>query len=520
MRAVYFLLISILILLPLAATAQDKPVLTVNVHGDEVDYDEEVGTIVVHGNVTVTASTDKPGMPTVSLAAEQLQGNLRTGRLTASERVRLISQQVAMTGQNIELDFKNDNFTVDRGGMSVDVPSPGSPGRILRGFFFGDKIGFENRIIYVIEGRITTCDRLDPHYYIGSQETTYDTANRVLTIEGGTLKFYGLKLRIPARFTKRFGDRSGEPGLRLPLPGYSSFDGLYADYRRNFTGASRPWQMSGTVRIGTELQFPAMFLVERADEDSEFTATVSRREQVVWDLRERSRISRLPELWYVKHLRPELGGLPRLDVGAFAGYISERPEEDFPEVEATRAGVWFDYTPRPWARQNRRGLWWAATGRQTFYDTGDSLSDLAVELGTGWRWSDNFAASLSARHHFTSGESPFFFDDIWVEDELIGTLQAPLARDWQFHATARYDLDESSLRDYSLGLSRRMHCLTWKLTYDFGAEMVAVGLDLNGVTGDTAPPVTAPLVAPAQMPPLPPMIPGDAGEDFPFQILQ
>jgi hypothetical protein len=188
--------------------------------------------------------------------------------------------------------------------------------------------------------------------------------------------------------------------------------------------------------------------------------------------------------------------------------------------EAARAGVWIYYTPRPWSRQNRRGLWWAATGRQTFYDTGDSLSDLALELGTGWRWNEDFAASLSMRHHFTGGQSPFYFDDVWVQDELIGTLQVPLAKNWRFNATGRYDLDEGSLRDYSLGLSRRLHCLTWNLNYNFGAETVQLGVDINGITGDTAPPVTAPLVNPAEMPPLPPMVPGNAGEGFPLQIGQ
>jgi hypothetical protein len=213
-------------------------------------------------------------------------------------------------------------------------------------------------------------------------------------------------------------------------------------------------------------------------------------------------------------------GLTRLDVGAFAGRLSEHPRDIPVVVDASRAGVWFDYTPRPWARQNRSGTWWAVTGQQTFYDTGDRLSDLSFELGTGWHWSEEFEASLSGIHHIKSGETPFFFDDIWVKNELIGTLQAALARNWRLNAVGRYDLDQNALRDYTIGVSRRMHCLTWKASYNFGAKMVQLGLDLNGLTGGTAPPVTSPLVSPDEVPPLPPMVPGGGVPAFPYQIVQ
>lgn len=494
--------------------------LTIEVHGDNVELDDEHKTLAVHGNVTVTAATDCPGMPTVSLAAEQVEGDLRTGKLVATEGVKLRSQQFALRGQRVDMDFREDNFTLAGGAMEVDIPSPQYVGKILRGFFFGDKVGRDGRVLYVIQGRITTCDRAQPHYTIGSNKVTFDTSTGRLDIYGGSVQLKMAKLRLPGHYHTLIDAPVGPDSMHLPLPGYSGFDGLYVNLMREFNSPEADWRLSGLLRVGTEFRFPAVLLAQHGHEDSLLTVAVTREEEVVWNLRDRSRLTRLPDLTYVHHLMSNSAGLPRLELTAYAGDISEHVEEDHvPLISHSRAGLALDYTPYPWQRRNRRGTWWAASGRDTFYDTGQNLSDLAVELGTGWQFADKFGASVSEIHHFTDGTSPFFYDKVWVQDELVGTLDTTFARNWRFQGLARWDLDRGSMRDYAVKLSRRMHCLTWSAGYSLGADLFSLGLDLNGLTGGTQPPVTAPLVAPGEVPPLPAPIPGEAAKASRFQVV-
>ena len=269
------------------------------------------------------------------------------------------------------------------------------------------------------------------------------------------------------------------------------------------------------VRVGTRWRFPAALTAERETTAGDFTAELTRREDVVWDRRSRSRLDRLPEVSYVRHLDDDGDGLPRLELMAFGGHLREHPEGQS-RIDQSRVGVQLDYTPYPQQHQSRQGWWWAASARQTLYSTGDQLSDLAFEAGVGWTLGKALSMSVSDRRHFPGGSSPFFFDRVWVEDELVGTLNTNPSRQWSLNATGLWDLEGDGLRDYTIQLNRRLHCLTWNIAYRYGADMVSVGLDLNGITGGTPPPHTAPLVSPDEVPPLPSMVPGVGPGNSPF----
>lgn len=496
-----------------------RPVVTVNIHGDEVEYDQTTGTLTVTGHAQVSAATDRPGAPTVALTASGLEGNLQTGRIVASDGVKLLSQQFAMRGERVDLNFAADEFAVEQGAVQVDVPVPGGPGRVLRGFFFGEKVGRSAGVVYVIHGRITTCDRARPHYSIGSNKITFDTRTRVLTFYGAVLQLQGLRWKLPWRYSQRLGVTGTSKRWHPALPGYSSYDGLYTNVTRTLSRPESDWAVNAMVRLGTRLRLPATLSAERETSGGAFTAELTRRENVIWDLRNRSRIDRLPEVSYTRHLDADSDGLPRLDLKAFAGRVHERVD-GLPRIDKGRAGLQLDYTPYPQRRESRQGWWWATSARQTLYTSGDQLSDLALEAGVGWKMGEALALSVSDTRHFSSGSSPFFFDRVWLEDELVGTLSTDPARKWSLGATGRWDLEGGGLRDYTFQINRRMHCLTWNVSYSYGADMVSVGLDLNGLTGGTPPPQTVPLVSPDDVPPLPPMVPGIGPTNAPFSFTQ
>lgn len=511
MRVIAPVLLVLLLLLPLWP-AHGNPVLTINLHGDTVEYAGEEGAVAVRGNVTITVQSDQPGIPTASLATEQLEGNLRSGHLIASQGVRLRSQQFALRGERADMNFQTDEFVLDKGAMSVEVESQIYPGRILRGFFFGNELGRKNNVIYVIEGRLTTCDRARPHYAIGTRKLSYDTRTRELTIEDGRLQLFGVTLRLPGRYKTKFGGDGPGGGLPIPMPGYSSYNGLYLPLRYSFSDPEADWQLLGELRVGTALRLPGVLTLAKVDEEADevFRAVLSRREEVNWDIERRSRISRLPEISYLRGWNETNAGIPRLNAGLFAGIIHERADK-LPRTSATRAGATLSYSGTPWQRRDRRGFWWATELDQTFYSTGDRLRDIRLEAGVGGRLGGNTLASIWGVHHITSGASPFLFDDVWVEDEVQGLLSTQLTERWGVDLYGRYDADESELRDYTVKLSRRSHCLTWSLQYSKSSETIGIGLDVNGITGRTPPPETRPLVAPEEVPPLPEMVPADDG---------
>lgn len=490
---------------PLAAA--DRPVITITVSGDTVEYDQDQSTVAVRGNVTATAQTDRPGAPTVSLAAEQLEGDLRSGLVIAQQGVRLRSQQIALRGEAVRLNFRTDEFTLHNGAASVEMESEAFPGRVVRGFFFGDEISGKANLIYVINARITTCDREHPHYTIGARRLRYDDTTGVLTISRGQLQLYGLKLELPGTYSTRPGSGPSGGGLGLPVPAYSSYNGLYFPFYHSFLSEESDWKLTGALAIGTKLQFPGALILERATEEDNFRVAVTRREDVTWDLNRRSRISRLPEISYWRGFNPTLEGVARLQGTVFGGWISERAP-GFERTSNSRVGVLLSYSGTPRQRQDRRGSWWATEVDQTFYDDGERLRDVRLEAGYGAQLTDRTRAALWGIHHFTSGSSPFLFDDVFVEDELLGSVSTWLGRRWGVDLYGRYDVDREELRDYSVKLSRRSHCLTWSLQYDRAGQSIGIGLDINGLTGNTEPADTQPLVAPEEVPPLPAMVPG------------
>lgn len=501
-----------------AATEEPGNAVTVHLRGDTASFDRVSGAVSVAGNVTMTAATDRPGMPTVSLAAEQLSGNLNSGTLVASQGVRLRSQQVAVRGESVELNFRRDEFLVRRGALEADVPSEDFPGRVLRGFFFGDEIRRTGSVHYVIHARVTTCNEPHPHYSVGSDRITYDTVTHLLSVQHGTLQLYGLRLHLPGNYSTKLFEPEGPPETDWGLPGYSSSDGLYTALKQPLSSAGADWDINAAVRVGTRLRLPgAISAVHQTDLDT-LQVRATRLEQVTYDLDKSARLSWVPEISYVRHLQRDAGGLSRLDLKAYAGRAHERVDNT-PVVSAARAGLSLEYSPRPWQRRARRGLWWAAGAEQAFYDTGQRRRDLRLELGTGWRFREGFGAAAWAVHHFTDGTTPFRFDEVYVEDELFTAVDARLDRKWSVSGLGHWDLDEGDLRDYSVSVSRRLHCLTWSLKYDFAREELAIGLNLNGLTGGTEPPETAPLLGPDDVPPLPAMVPADPARASPGLLL-
>lgn len=487
-------------------TDTEAPLLTVTIQGSRVDYDHITGLVAVQGDVAITAYTDEPGAFTVAMIAEQVEASLQTGHIIAHKGVRLRSQQFALRGEKVEYHVDRDEFVMDEGAVSVDIPLERWPEHVMRGFFTGREMGKIGDVIYVIEGLVTTCDRSHPHFSLGASRIEYDTRTEVLTVKSGKVRLYGITIPIPMSYSFRLGKEGvAEEGLRLPIPGYSSYDGLYFPYGISFSDPEDSWQISAAMNIGTRKRFPGSIRAVREDDRSTTRFTLSRKENTTWDLNRRARLHRLPELTHTRHLLPSGSGNTGLDLTVGLGRFSERYADD-PRNRADRAHISLDYSPWLRQRKQREGGWLALTADQYFYDNGQRLRDVQLEAGYGLPFGQGGRAALWGVRHFASGESPFLFDDVYVKNELFGLLETPIGRDYSLGALGRYDLDRSDLRDYSIRLGKRHHCLTWNIEYHKAFGGFKFGIGLPGLTDSTPPYESQPLVGPDETPPLPGMI--------------
>lgn len=496
---------SLVLSAPLLAAAK-KPVLTVTVQGDHVEFDREAGTLAVRGGVTITAQSDQPGMPTVAMAAGQLEADLSHGVIIAYQGVRLCSQQMAMRGERAEIRFTRDEFTLHQGQVSLDVLNPGWPDRPVRGYFFGDEIRKEADVVYVIEGRVTTCDRAHPHYSVGVRELTYDTRTTRWTIRDGRLTLYGHTLRIPGAYSALLRSSGGPQRQTFQTPGYSSYDGLYLPVSWDLSGRNSEWEVSATIRLGTELRFPGEVAAQRTTERETLTLSATHRQLVAWDVDQRSRLNVLPQVSLFRRLSAPGSRAGSAELNLAVAAIREDPTGS-PAREALKASVSLGYASDAQARRRRQGAWWAVGGAQSLYDTGERLRDLQLELGVGSDQSRGTRGAVWYVRHQPSGSTPFLFDDVYVEDELHGQLAVGLGANWSLDSYARLDLDESRLREWQVGVYRRLHCLTWGLRWDRADETLSLEVNINGLTGDTLPYASCPVVTADEVPPLPPMVP-------------
>lgn len=495
---------------PLLA-AEQKAVITIHVQGDRVEFDREAGTLAVRGDVTITAQSDRPGYPTISVASGELEADLTHGVLIAHEGVRLLSQQVAMRGERAEIRFHRDEFILHEGRASVGMPSPDFPDRPVRGYFFGNEIRKEGELVYVIEGRVTTCDRAHPHYSVGVRELTYDTRISRWTIRDGRLTLYGHTLRIPGSYSALIHGRGPRRRHNLLTPGYSGYDGLHVPVSWNLSPSDGEWDVRAIVRVGTELKFPAELAARRESEREVLSLRAARRQLVAWDLDERSRMSFLPEASFTRRLSVPSRRDASSELGLALAYIKEEPVRE-PANKALKASLSLDYTPATRARRLRQGAWWAVGGQQALYDTGEHLLDLQLEVGLGSDQSRTPRGALWYVHHETSGSTPFLFDDVYSEDEIHGQFTLGLGADWSLESYARLDLNETRLREWEIGIHRRLHCLTWGLVWDRAGETLSLQVNVNGLTGHTLPYESEPVVTAEEVPPLPPMAPGPSPE--------
>lgn len=465
-------------------TSEQRVPVTIDISAQEVYWSREQGKAYARGAVEVKVQRRDAPEQWFMMRADEVVSDLQRGIVHAERGVRLETAQAVLSGRSAHVDTSSEDFWL-RGATAVaDIPSESHSQ--LHAYFTGQEISHKADVIYVIRGKITTCDREHPHWSIEAREITLNTRTGRVRLRGGRARVYGLSVPLSGHFTVDIGGKEKSQRL-LSSIGYNSHDGLYSPGSITFTGPERSTQLSTAFRISARRGVVGTLQADHDSPRREWYALYERKGDHYYNITEYLELDRAPELGLVQHLIPvgsERSDTELFDLTLSAGYFRERPWGHTP-VSVAKLHLGLDREHHKDQREKLIGRWHGWNARWEKYDTGQDFYALQAFAGRGHRFSDRLAASLTVAHNVYGGETPLYVDDVYIRTELQPTLDWDLSDAWRIRASVRWDVQEEATRDYVLQLDRKVHCLTWYVRYRDVGNSVAFGVNLSGITGDT-----------------------------------
>ncbi len=459
--------------------------VTITIDGDRVTYSPDERYVSVQGNARIVAQSEEDAARRVTIEANTIEGDLVKEVFEAAGHVFLVTAQGSMRGASLHYEASTSEFELQDPAVMVGLREV--EGRKVCGFAYGRRVEKHGDRAYIFRGRVTTCDRVPPHFALEFRSAAYDTSNKKLTVRGGALRIYGLKVPLLPRASFDLGKAGGGKPSIVPLPSYSRREGLYL--RWNLPLASPDSATDGNLhlRLTSKRGLIGRFDAQRPWGSWTGHLVMSRAEDVSNDLDELVSVDRLPEFSIGREWDSAMLGGTQISGGLTLGHYREDRGDGGPEIRDGRALAEFRIARNYGQWAEGEGTWWWAGARQAWYDSGDECTDLDFGVGAGTELPGGMTSSLTLRHHELGGRTPFEFDDVDLRTELIARTQAPLGGGWDLGLSGRWDLRADDLRDYELKLSKRVHCLTWVAGYRDVGERISVGVEVNGLWGNARP---------------------------------
>ncbi len=473
---------------------QDPAVVTFD--AEEVVYDMGRQVAELHGNVRIYVCIGGEPQRRAVIHAQAAKVDLKENNIGASGGISVATEDGVLQGDSFQYNGHSGQYrlTGARGVVSLSR-SPTSGKTAARGYLTGRQIGSEQDFVYLIRGRITTCDKAKPHYALLADKIRYRSRTGKLEVWNPRVRIYGVTIPgYPGRIAFKVGGPAAEQPHVLAIPRYSSLDKLYLPYDVRLAGdPDDEFRSVMKLRISQQLGIRGRWetTYEPAG-DWQLSLLMSRLESAYDDFGDLVLLDRQPELRVVRDLLPGDDGERSLTATAALGRLTEdlREVKRFVpsplRVSADRAMLQLRYQVHATQQELGAGHWYGICWQGVLYDGGRHYRDVCVWLGAGTRLAGSITGSLTAVHHFTGGDTPLLLDTVDIRSELQPRLDLQLSRNWSLAALARYDLDRGEARDYELTLSRRVHCLTWRLGYRKMGHGISLGVDINGLTGRTA----------------------------------
>jgi len=444
----------------------------VYIDADRIEYAEKTGEVSASGAVVV----EYRGNGQVRLHADRIHGNLKDGEITASGDVLVEHGESRYRAKGVVYRVRSGDFIMD--DVRVAGALEQEDGRRLVIYSVAKQIKREADVMYILRGEVTTCDRPKPHYALICDEFIV-IPGRQLIMKGVSARLYGIKFPKVPKITHSLGD-VGPRRSWFPMPGYSDRDGFYVSYNRALGDVGKHFKTEAQVRL---TNFRGIRGTVRADYLGGGWGSylkVMREETVRYDVKRKLFLSALPE-WGVT----ASGEVPWWSELSYEGAVRTGEYKERPwNTKAVRHQLEVGVGYRDGDRARGVGRWGGLGVQESFYGTGDQYGDIALDLGAGMSFSRRLSGSLTYYHHVEHGATPFEFDDVDLPRELRGKLDAWVTDNWAVGCLARYDLRQSSVRDYTLSLTRRAHCLSWTVQYRNVGSEIGLRVDVNGLTNN------------------------------------
>ncbi|MBM3474881.1 MAG: hypothetical protein FJX75_16580 [Armatimonadetes bacterium] len=447
--------------------------ITISLGADDFEYSDTDQTAVLNGGVRLRAK-DLPGpVPEVEMEGQRITVNLGPGDVLAEGTTVARAPGLEIAGDELRCNLRTGDFHARNARTAIVVPLAD---REVTVFARSQSIDATGGNAELRRGRLTTCELEHPHYQLLVRRAAVIPARDRVTIYGGAIELYGMRVPVIPKFNKSLGLKDDRGAFDLALPGRSAVDGWYYPLDRRFTDPEAPFQTRMNVRLAQNSLLTGRVLADYTQGGLHTWATVVRHSQRADDITGRLLYDALPELG----VRFSRGiGPSTLSAQLAGGYYRERNLRTDGRAGGSAATITLGWD---WKRSlpGRKAEVWAGVGaRGSLYDGGDSYRTIDLRVGASRPlWSDA-TGRLEFLHHFIGGHTPFEFDDIDLKTEVRGELSTPLFGPWGVTLGGRYDLDRPALRDYDLGLHYRQHCLTWSISYNGAHDSFGVGVNLT-----------------------------------------
>jgi LPS-assembly protein len=175
---------------------------------EKIEFFWENQTFYAYGNVEIKGKE-------IWILADKVEGNIRDGWIKATGNVRFKEARGEFIAQEIKYFFKKDTASLIQ--VSANYTSPEIKGKL---YLSGKELEWEKGNMLINNGKVSTCELENPHYYLSASKITYISDDKII-LDGVYLKFIFLPFSIP--LFKYVISLKKEP---IPFP-QLGFDGQY-----------------------------------------------------------------------------------------------------------------------------------------------------------------------------------------------------------------------------------------------------------------------------------------------------
>lgn len=452
---------------------------------DEVSFSFDRKLVTLRGGASLFSQIADDASRFVRVEADLIEGDISQGRFEMLGGVLIETPLGMLRGESALYDVRTAEYSLRRAGIMAPL-SEGEAGRSACGFAYAQEVVSEGEIVYITNGRFTTCSRAHPHYSLEADRFRWNPETLEVVVYGGSIHLYGLEIPVLPKIPYSFGRSDRNAPDLIPFPTYTSRDGLRLGWSFNIgdpmgdprTQVFVRWRQLRPLQVSSRTTFAV-------GQNTQGRLKLGLREDVEQDIDRIVPVDRFPEIGLESGW--ELGGGYRLETDLSAGHYRQRRAEGLAEVEDDRVRLQARLTGNAENVYEPGEWWWWVDGSEALYGDGSSYSSLGAGVGGAVRLGESFAANAELRQWATGGETPFVWDDVDVKTELDSNLHVKFTDAWAVRLGGRYDLEGWKLRAWDAELRRREHCLTWKISYSDISDNLMIGAEINGLFGNDEP---------------------------------